>query len=49
VCRGRCTRDSVWERRGTQSESDRSDTKSYEGEGTKYNVILCKMGVVGKI
>jgi hypothetical protein len=42
-------RDSVWECRGTQSESDQSDAKFYEGGGTKYNVILCKMGVVGKI
>ena len=41
--------DNVWEYRGTQSESNGSDMKSYEGKGTRYNVILCKMGVVGKI
>jgi hypothetical protein len=42
-------RDSVWEHMGMQSGSDQSDVKSYEGGGTKYNVILCKMRVVGKI
>ena len=32
-----------------QSESNRGGAKSYEVEGTRYNVVLCKMGVVGKI
>jgi len=41
--------DKVYECRGMQSESNWSDMKSYKGEGMKYNVILCKMGVVGKI
>jgi len=31
-----------------QSESNRGDAKSYKVEGTRYDVILCQMGVVGK-
>jgi len=42
-------RDEVQERRGTKSELNRGNVKSYEVEGTRYNVILCKMEVVGKI
>ena len=41
--------DKVWERSRMQCESNRSDMKSYEGEGTRYDVILCKMGVVGEV
>ena len=42
-------RDKVYECTGTQSESNQDDMKSYEVKGTRYNVILCNIGVVGKI
>ena len=42
-------RDKVYECTGTQSESNQDDMKSYKVKGTRYDVILCKMRMVGKI